>query len=225
MYALLSLRILIYNIFVNVFIPFVVQPAVVTRFGISATQVTALNNFLTDWNLKYAAYISPLTYGRVAINAIHLAFLKGYPLTQSIRTKIKTDTTITLTSEEMEICDIKAPDTSRTPSKIPKSSPALACFMISYLLMRFVVIDPLLLFKKAKPKGIVFIGYRTAITDAGAPAPKPEDYKDQEAVTETQFEMVFTADQIGKTLYIIAYYMNSKMEAGPDGIPVMVTIG
>ncbi len=225
MYQLLSLRILIYHIFVNVFIPLVVLPANVTRFGISATQLAALNAFLTDWNLKYAAYINPLTYGRVTINAIHMAYKYGFTLTQSIRIKIKTDTTITLTSQEMEICNIKPADTTRTPARIPRIAPSLACVAISYLMIKFVIINPLLLFKKAKPKGVDFIGYRTAITDAGAPPPTAADYETQEPVTETEFEMVFTADQIGKTLYIIPYYINSRNEAGPDGIPVVVTIG
>lgn len=225
MYNLLSLRILVYNIFVNVFIPFVVLPANVTRFGISLTQVTALNNFLIDWNVKFADYINPLTYGRVSISAIHSAFAFGFPLTQGVRSRIKSDPTITLTTQEREICNIPLPDSSRKRSKIPTIAPALACIMVSYLLMKFVVINPFLLFKRAKPSGVSFVGYKTAITAAGAPAPKIEDYVTQEPVTDTEFEIPFTVDQIGKTLYIIAYYINSKNEAGPDSIPVMVTIG
>ena len=76
----------------------------------------------------------------------------------------------------------------------------------------------------AKPKGVSYLGLKIAITDAGAPAPKPEDYVRQENETVTDFEMLFTSSQVGKTLYIIGFYINSKNQAGKDGIHCIVTI-
>ena len=100
-------------------------------------------------------------------------------------------------------------------------SPALACIFQSPLMLTFIAINPLLPFKKAKPFNI---GLKMAITDAGAPPPKPEAYIRQENETTTEFEMLFTSDQVGKTCYLIGFYIDAKGVAGKDGIPCVVTI-
>ena len=80
------------------------------------------------------------------------------------------------------------------------------------------------LFKRAKGDGIDAIGFKIAVTEAGAPPPHLESYIRQEDETSTEFEMLFTSGQVGKTLYIIGFYINSKGQVGADGIPCMVTI-
>lgn len=220
----LSFKIMRYNFFVNAFIPFVTTPAGILRYGLSATQVSSLNAFLIDWNLKFAAYVNPVTNSHVTVDAINAAYIEGFALTQSVRATIKNDTTITLTSEERAICNIKRPDSNPTPSRVPTFAPSITCIMQTSLMMNLVAINPELPFKRAKPSGIASIGFKIAIVDAGSRPPALTDYVRQEDETNTEFEMLFTDAQVGKVVYIIGFYINSRNQAGPDGIPCVVNI-
>ena len=219
-----SFKILRFNFFVNAFIPYITTPANITRFGLMTAQVTALTTFLTDWNLKFTAYVSPITNGRITIDAINASYQSGYTLTQGIRTIIKNISTITLTSEERIVCNLKRPDLTHTPAGIPKSSPAVTCILQTAMNMLLTAVDSKNSFKKAKPPGVDAIGIKTAIIGLGSLPPAPGDYVRQEDETTSEFEMLFTAGQAGKVLYLIAFYINSRGEAGPDSIPYIITI-
>ena len=219
----LSFKILRYNFFVNAFIPYVTTPDAIIRYGLTTVQVDALNTFMKKWNNDFGNYVNPLSTSHIVIDTINGDYQKGFLLTQSIRSMIKNNTTITLSSEEMAVCEIFKPASSGSKG-IPKYSPALACYTQSALSLLFLAINPALIHSGAKPKGVSYLGLKIAITDAGAPAPSPKDYVRQENETTTDFEMLFTSDQVGKTLYIIGFYINSKGVAGKDGIPCVVTI-
>ena len=219
---ILSFKILRYNFFVNSFIPYVTTPDAIIRYGLTPLQVDALAAFMKKWNNDFGSYVNPLTISKIIVNAINGDYQSGFLLLQSIRSLIKNNTTITLSSEEKAVCEIFTP--AKRGGGIPKTSPSLACYMQFALRLLFTAINPALLHSGAKPKGVSYLGLKIAITEAGAPAPKPEDYIRQENETVTDFEMLFTADQVGKTLYIIGFYVNSKGEAGKDGIPCVVTI-
>jgi len=220
----LSFKIMRYNYFVNAFIPFVTTTANAARFGLTTVQVAALTGFLSDWNTKMLAYVNPVTNGHLTVDAINAAYQNGFTLTQSIRGIIKRNTTITLTSEERLVLGLKRGDTTHTPAGIPKSAPAITCILQSSMNMTLVAIFPENPFKRAKPPGVAAIGFKTAIIKAGDPPPTLADYVRQEDETTSVFEMLFTAAQVGKTLYIIGFYINARNEAGADGLPYSVTI-
>jgi len=218
-----SFKILKFNLFVTHFIPFVTDPARVIRFGLSPTQVTALSDFFTDFGPKYKTYTDPVLYGPVAISAINQAYIDGFKLTQGIRANIKSDTTITLTSEERAVCNIKKPDSNPTSPGIPKYSPSLVCISRTALTMAIVAINTSNPFKKGKDKGVDAIGVKMAIVGAGT-VPQPADYVRLDDETSSEFDLLFTSGQVGKTAYIIGFYLNSHNEAGPDGLPLVITI-
>ena len=220
----LSFKILRFNFYVNSMIPFATTSGGITRYSLSTLQVTALTDFLLDWNAKLSSYVDPLTHGSVTIDAINDAYQTGFTLTTSIKNQVKNNTTITLSSQEKAVFGIRKQDTVKTSKGIPKSSPSITCVLQGYLSILLVALDPLNIFKRAKPSGVSLIGFKLAVTDAGAPAPKPEDYVRQEDETETVSEMLFTSEQVGKTAYIIGFYINSKGQAGKDSIPYIITI-
>ena len=221
--TILSFKILRYNFFVNSFIPYVTTPDAIIRYGITPVQLSALQDFLKKWNNDFANYVNPLSTGKIVIDTQNGDYQKGFILTQSIRSMIKNNTTITLSSEERVVCEISKLGSSGT-SGVPKYSPSIACMVQSSLSLMFLAINPALMHSAAKPPGIAAIGFKIAITDAGAPIPPPEAYARQENETSTYFEMLFTSGQVGKTLYIIGFYINGKGVAGKDGIPCVVTI-
>ena len=200
-----------------------VLPANVIRFSLSAATVTALNSFLADWNTKFAAYVSPITNGRNTVDAINASYQAGFTLTQSIRAIIKNLVSIALTSEERSILNIKRP-VSPSSTGIPKDAPSLTSISITALVIKLLALNPSNPFKKGKPSGISLIGVKMAITNAGAPPPSLSDYVRQEDESITDFDMLFTSLQVGKTAYIIAFYINTRNQAGPDSLPYIITI-
>jgi hypothetical protein len=205
-------------------IPFAITSEGILRYGFTTIQVTAMTDFLLDWNAKLKSYVDPLTHGKITVDAINGVYQSGFILITSIKNQVKNNTTITLSSQEKAIFGLYKPLLPSGGKGLPKSSPSITCVLQAYLSMTLVALDPLNIFKRAKPPGISYLGFKTAITEAGAPAPKLTDYARQENETETVFEMLFTADQIGKTFYIIGFYINGKGEAGKDSIPYIITI-
>jgi len=222
MYSL-SLKLLRYNFFINAFITFVIKPANITRYGLTANEVTQLTDFLTAWNSRFASYVDPITHGSITIDAINTVYWVGFPLTQSIRHKIKGNLTLTLSSEEKAICQLKTGDTVKSNAPLPKNAPSLACIFTTSMMMRFVALNPDLPFKKAKPPYAHAIGVKMAIVGVGG-VPLPSDYVRLDDETETIFEVLFTAGQVGKVAYIVAFYINSRGEAGNDSMPYIITI-
>ena len=220
----LSFKILMWNYFINAFIPLITTVAGAIRYGLTAVEVSALNGYLTDWNLKFAAYVNPLTNGPVTIDAINMAYKTGYPLVSSTRISIKDNTTIVLTSEEKRIMQIKDSSGHGGFLPVPNKAPVLACIAKEPLMLHFVALNPALPFKRAKPNGVDAIGIKTAIVREGEPAPPLSAYERQDDETETTFEMLFTADQVGKILFIIGFYLNPRGEAGQDGFTFSVKI-
>ena len=90
--------------------------------------------------------------------------------------------------------------------------------------MRFIAFDPTTLSGGKSRKMWRQQELKTAITEAGTPAPGIKCYVIQNPENLTEFEMLFTSDQVGKTFYIICYYLNARNEAGKDGLPYSVTI-
>jgi len=220
----LSLKLLKYNFFVNAFIPYVTLPANVTRYGLTVGEVSQLTAFLTLWNSKFASYVDPLMYGPISVDGVNTAYLSGFPLTQSIRNKIKGNVSLTLSSEEKAISMLRASDTVWSRAPLPKNAPTLACIFTTSMMMRFLAINPELPFKKAKPPYVHAIGVKMAIVGVGSPPPPPEAYVRLDDETETIFETLFTAGQVGKVAYVIAFYVNSRNEAGNDSLPYIITI-
>ncbi len=220
----LSFKILRYNYFVNSFISFIFTPAGILRYGWTPLQVSTGTDFMDLWNKHMDAYVGPLSNGHASVDAINADYLTGFTMTQGFRSQISGNSTITLTSDELLICNLKKASTGGSTTGIPKTSPALACYATSSLVLNFAAMNPAHLFKRAKGDGNDAIGLKMAITDAGAPPPKPEAYIRQEDETNTEFEMLFTSDQVGKTVYLIGFYINAKGVAGKDGLPCVVTI-
>jgi len=218
-----SFKLLRFHFFINSLIPYVLTPAGIIRYGITPTQATALANLLADWNAKFATYINPLTTGTIAVDAITTCYVDGYPLTQSIRTQVKANTTIVLTSQEKAVFNFKKAGSSSTPAGVPKGIPSLACIGQASQSIELLAINPALPFKQAKPDGVDAIGFTLAIVKPGSLAPARSTYVDQESETSTKSEMLFASASVGDIAYIISFYLNGTLQ-GKDSLPLIITI-
>lgn len=217
----ISAKILKYNFFMDQFIDFVTTPDNILRYGLTTTQVDALNVLRGTFQEDFKPYVNPLFNNPVVVNAMNTDYQNLFIQTQSVRFLIQNNPNITLSSQELAICQLKKHSKTTNSGAIPKMSPAICCIIQSSMMLTFIAVNPKLPFKKAKP---FTIGLKMAITEAGAPAPGPEDYIREENEEDTKFEMLFNSSQVGKTCYLIGFYIDSKGNVGKDGIPCIVTI-
>jgi hypothetical protein len=219
----LSSKLMMFNFFILAFGPFVLLPLNVIRFGITPDQVTALTAMLADWKIKFGAYSDPNTWNTNSINDVNTLYLAFFKLTEGIKKQISANTTVVLLNLERIILDIKSPTARRSHVKVPDFSPVMICIEKLSMMMKIIAMNPVNPFDRKKPDGADSIGYRIAITDAGVIA-KPENYVTQVPETSTEFELLFTLDQVGKTVWIIAFYINARGEVGADGFAYSTTI-
>ena len=215
---------MVYNYFFQFFVPFVQKPENILRFGITPDQSDSLAFGLPDFGEKFKLYVDPHEYSTPVVNDMTVSYLSCLKTSDSIRKQIKSNPLIKLTGIERWILDIPTPAPYRAHVKVPDIQPAVVCVFQSAMFMKFVAFDPSAPFKRGKPKDVSSIGIKICIVDKGAPAPDIKDYINQTPEKNIEFEMLFTADQVGKTLYIICFYLNNRNEAGKDGLPFSVTI-
>ena len=118
----LSFKILRYNYFVNSFITFIFSPAGILKYGWTPLQVSTGTDFLDVWNKHMDAYVGPLTNGHASVDAINADYLTGFTMTQGFRSQIDGNSTITLTSDERLICNLKKANSSHSSTGIPNLS-------------------------------------------------------------------------------------------------------
>ena len=218
----LNIKILLYNFFFKAFVDYIVanQAALQILDG----QVTKLQDLYKDWSLKFTAYVFPGTFGTPTISDINGAFNICFPYTESIKTIIKNNLLVILSGIDRRFLGIAKTTVRRGVIPVPTSSPTISLLSRIHLAMKFIALDPLFPSKKKKPTDVFSIGYKIAYVKMGSPPPALGDYVNQIPVNTTSFEMLFTSDQVGYTLYIIGYYLNARNEAGPDGAPFNIDI-
>ena len=220
----LSNLILRYNFFLIAFAAYINRTGMAAALGISTAQKTELNDNVTDFNEKLILYSSPATHNPGSVNDMNTVYKTCSTLTERFKKQIKANSDVVLTGPDRINLDIPVEKPRRGRIPVPDIRPAVLCINISSLLMSFISFDPTNPFKRAKPKDVASIGVKIAVVEEGSPEPAPEEYVKQDPEKQTEFELLFTTDQVGKRLYIICYYLNNRGEAGPDSLPFSVVI-
>ncbi len=220
----LSNVILQFNFYFIAFANYLNRTSIAPRMGISSTQRTDMNTALADYATKITTYSSPDTHNSGTTNDMIISFKDAYLLVESYKTQIESNSIVVLTGTDRNNLGIAVPVSRRSRIPVPTIRPAVLCVFITNLMMKFICFDPTNPFRRAKPKDVWSIGVKIAITGVDSPEPRLEEYQKLDPEKNTEFEMLFTADQVGKKLYIICYYLNNRGEAGPDSLPFSVTI-
>ena len=215
---------MVYKFFLDAFVTLVTLPANIIRFGITPSLSSDLTTNQTAFNTNFGLYVDPTTHSTPVVNDMNVSYMDCYRITEGIRRQIKANTTVVLTGLERLILAIPTPPPPRRHVATPDIEPVVVCVFKTELMLRFIAFDPTNPFRRAKPKDVSAIGIKTVIVNAGAPTPGIKDYIIQNPENLTEFEMLFTSDQVGKTLYIICYYLNGRNEPGKDGPVYSVTI-
>ena len=221
---ILSNTILQFNFSFVAFTTYMNISGVSTRLGISAAQKTDMNDRSVDFNDKLLLYTAPDTHTTGSINDMNVAYKDCYALVEAFKKQIKSNNSVVLTGTDRDNLDMPEDKPRRGHIPAPSMSPAVLCVKISPLTMQFIAFDTTNPFRKAKPNDVGSIVIKMAIVGVGAPPPIETDYIKLDPVKQTEFELLFTAGQAGKMVYVICYYLNPRGEAGPESLPCSVKI-
>src|ERR1039457_1187820 len=95
-----SITLILYNIFLMYFVPYVTVTANRIHLGLSTDQTDQLNIYWTDFQAAFAAYLNPLTNGPVSTGTINGLYHVILPYVTAIQQQIKNNPTVILTIPE-----------------------------------------------------------------------------------------------------------------------------
>jgi hypothetical protein len=194
------------------------------RLGISSDQKDAIVLLWTNWVPKMNAYTDPNTYGSISITDINALYIATKFITTGVQGQVSSNPSVTLSGADYANLGIAKPKAHRTHVPAVRFAPIVTCISNTTLMPVFFAFNPSMPTKKKKPKDVAAIGVKIAFVGAGDPPPAAAAYVTQDSEGNTEFEMIVTADKVGKEMWIICFYISPTGEAGPDSAPFMVVI-
>lgn len=203
---------MLYNVFITYFVPWIVIHF--ARLGVSTAQRDQLSTFLSDWAIKYEAYMNPATYSRVNTAEINNSYTIMNKYTSSLKQQIKSNPNVVLSVLDYVITLIHKDKKRRSSIPVPKQKCKIIVLLKSYLNTRFRVFDIDNQSSEAKPKDVKRIGVRMLLLLADSPEPTFAQLVRQPDEGTMIFDIPFTEDKDGMDGYISVCFLNDDGDEG-----------
>ena len=207
-----SVAIVMYNIFLVYFVPWIVTNYV--RLGLSVAQKDQISTFLSDWTIKYESYINPATYGRISIGEINLLYVTVRTYINSIKQQIKVNPIVTLGVLDYAISLIHKNKSRRNKIPAPTQKCKIIDILKDFLNTKFRVFDIANQSSEAKPTDVKRIGVKLLVVKATDSAPTFEQLLRQDDEGSMIFDLPFVPDQEGWIGYISVCFLNDDGDEG-----------
>ena len=213
----LSVKLIRYNAWLIVAIPYLLQPANITKFRLTVDQVNALTSYLAQWGTIYGLYADALTHTPGSITNIDNLYDILHPYMEGVKKQIQNDPNVILSGDDRTILHIPVPASHRVHVPGTSYSPAVAVLRLLHLIARLFVFNPNVGHETEihKPTDVAKIGRKTAVVKAGDLPPTIDKYIHLDDIGTTEFNLEFTPDQVGMICYIICWYISPTGEPGP----------
>jgi hypothetical protein len=212
---ILSLVILTYNFFLIAFVPYIVTNA--TRLGISAGQVTTLTGYLTTWTTTFAAYVNPLTHGKITIGEINVLFGTVFKFTSSMKQQIKNNSSVSLSETDYAVLDIHKDAIPRKSINTPQQESGNSLRKSTHLANVFDTFDIDNPTKRGKPDDVAKVGVKLLARAIGVPPlpfPVDADLVRMPNSGSMKLTLNFLAAQVGFEAFLSTCFINEKGEEG-----------
>jgi len=188
-----------------------VQPKLAT-WSIPTTEFSALTTLQTAWNTAWNKAKNKDTRSRADVQAKRET-RKTYQaaLRQFVKQWVAFNNKVT--DADREALGLKVKDVQPTPMPVPDRAPDITIDAIKHLSHKLRMTDPANPHTQSKPKGVKFI-YLLRYIGTQAPADISQ-YEFLGDATRFLFESKFTMQDVGKTAWYIARYVNSRGIPGP----------
>jgi len=203
-----SITIILYNIFLFCFVPYVTLPTNMTRLGLSAGQISTLTTHWGTWQTTYVAYMNPATYGTVNTGAMNNFYAIILAYVSAMQQQIKNNPTVSLTALDYVILVIHQNLSRRGHIPAPTAEAGVVEKKTTHLNTEFVVFDLAHPTHAAKPKDVLRITPFVLYLDHGSPFPLEGDLIEQADVTRMTFDVPHTTSQVGKDGYMQVCFTN-----------------
>jgi|GEM_PF-1176093 len=189
-----------------------------TVYGLSAPLATSYMDKQADYAAKLTAATDPLTRGKRTVFLKQEAKKELVALTRQYAQQI--NKMVTITNEQRQALGLTIADTHRTPVPVPQTSPFI---QVKKQLGRTVTIE---LRQEANKRGRPSkVAGATIFTFTGANPPTSADgWKFSTNTTKTTVEVPFGSSNMGDTVWITAFWNNSRDESGPAAWPVSLNL-
>ena len=208
-----------FNTYVNLVTPYLSDNA--SRLGVSAGNISALSALQELWVTAFMLSENPATATSTSKQErdMHRASLET--LLRSIYHDIPESA---LTVTDRDTLNLPARDATPTPVSVPTVAPVVSVEKISHLqhILRFQ--NPETPESQAKPEGVATVEIYGHITESPVlppmPVPMPSNFNFHHIAGTGKFlyTVNFEAGDVGKTIYYIARYRNSRCEVGPYSV-------
>jgi len=198
----------------------IVQPKL-TTWSIPTTEFTALTTLQTAWNTAWDKAKNKDTRSRADV-AAKKAARKAYQsaLRKFVRQWLAFNSKVS--DADREALGLKVKDVEPTPMPVPDRAPDITIDAIKHLSHKLRLTDPANPHTQSKPKGVKSIQVFRFIGSAA-----PSDVSQYQYVgdaTRFLFESKFVLADVGKSVWYIARYINTRGIPGPWSNSVTATI-
>jgi len=188
--------------------------------GVSANEVTALQDVKDGWDAKYPASKTANAAAQSARQAKDDSRQRGEDRIRPMVGKMQAN--VQITDAQRLAMDITVRSTTRTPVGPPTTKPIATVDTSQRLRHTISFVDELTPTSRAKPDGVQGCEIWTKI---GNPAPAgPDDVKYLALDTRSPYLTEFDAADAGKTAYYLLRWLSTRSEAGPWSQTVSGTI-
>jgi hypothetical protein len=194
------------------------------RLRASTAELGKLNTLVTDWNATFLKYVNTAQHTEGVVYDMQQLYDKVPPFLEKIRERIRNDVSVELTGADYASLGIKQRRHKRVHVEVYKTAPLVSASGHMHLSVLFTITDPANLKRRRKPDDVRCIGFKMAIVDANVESPKASDYKTLNPKGTTRYRHIFSPEDVGKKVFLIAYYMNNRGEAGVESKPASTFI-
>jgi len=188
------------------------------RLGVSNTALADLQSLFTQWNDIYPKSQNPdLRTSAITAEKNQLR----EQISDLLREIYRDIPESALTVSDRETLSLKLRDTEPTPSPVPDHAPDITIAEIRHLSHELRLTDPENPHTQAKPKGVAEIEvFRFISPEKPQPTPPapPTDISQYRFVgnaTRFLYTVEYTLSDVGKTVWYIARYVNTRGQPGP----------
>ena len=192
-----------------------IDPAV---YGLDSKIAADYSGLQKDFAAKLTAAVNPATRGRLSVFQKDEARKALVLITRKYAQQISK--MVSVTDDQRVELGITIADTKRTPVPAPTTSPHIKVIKTEG---RYVTLE--LSQTKAKRGKPNKVAGATIFTFTGPVAPQGADgWKFIENTTKTTVQIPFPPSSTGDTIWITAFWSNSRDESGPAAAPISIAL-
>lgn len=214
-----SKTIVMYDIYLEFAVPYLLDPTNVSRFGFSIEftgNITARKNI---WSTDMPKYLDPRTYGKLSIARVNANYKSDKSFYDSLIQSLKNNPAIVLTEDDYLILDIHKDATTKTKKKKPTAEAGVIFKAAHTLDNDYKAIDMANIESNAKPAGTSRVKIYLLVQAADAPPPTIDKLVLEMSSGTMAFDIPFTEDQIGMIAYVAVCFSN---DAGDGPMSVII---